>query len=427
MSQKQASAPRRGRARMPFGSGLQDRGFAMMMSDIRRGRLALCAALPLLTLPLAARASTFATATDSVFLTYAGNVAGGQLIGSPQLNVGFNSGGSHVFTMDTGSTGIVVTPDTYTYAQGATPGPAGQIVYTSSGKVLNGHYYDSTVVFGGGGHTATASVPVLVVDSISCVPNARDCTPNANPTGVAMFGVGFGQEGSGQPQGTPDKNPFLNITQIDGNAAAPSKGYLVTSTGVSVGLTAANTAQFAPSSQVGLTWSNTLNDWERTPIYTTAGGITGPGTLLPDTGVQYMYLTPYTGANVQTIADGVATYPCTQFGPCAAPGQTITIAIGTSQQNPAFTYSITIAPGTNGAPIAQPIAPEWVTVLQDASQTFVNTSYHFYNAVNYAYDSTNGVVGFVSTIPVPEPMSGLLFGTAALGLLGLSRRAAPRA
>jgi len=399
----------------------------MMVPGLRRGPITLMAILPLLALPLAAGAKTFSTATDSVFLTYAGNVAGGQLIGSPQLNVGFNGGGSHVFTMDTGSTGIVVTQDNYTFAQGATQGAAGQIIYTSSGKILNGHYYDSTVVFGGGGHTATASVPVLVVDSITCVPNSRDCTPNSSPTGVAMFGVGFGQEGSGQPQGTPDKNPFLNVTQIDGNNASPSKGYLVTSTGVTVGLTAANTTQFAPSSQVGLNWSSLLNDWERTPIYATAGGVTGLGTLLPDTGVQYMYLTPFTGANVQKIASGVATYPCTQFGPCAAPGETITIAIGSDQQNPAFSYSITIAPGTNGAPIAQPIAPEWVTVLQNGSSTFANTSYHFYNAVNYAYDSTNGVVGFVSSTAVPEPMSGLLLGSAALGLFGLSRRAKPRA
>jgi len=68
------------------------------------------------------------------------------------------------------------------------------------------------------------------------------------PTGIAYMGVGFGREHDGQPQGTPDKNPLLNLTAIDGTPIQPGTyraGYVVTPSGVHVGLSAANSHDFA--------------------------------------------------------------------------------------------------------------------------------------------------------------------------------------
>ena len=380
----------------------------------------------LLALPaLPAAAAGFATGADSVFIGFDSSVvANGQLIALPQLDVGFNGSAAKPFVMDTGSTGIVVSPDNYTLQPGAQPIGPGQITYNSSGRTLSGYYYSTTVAITDGTHSASASVPVLLVDTITTCPAGGSCTVNNNPTGVAMFGVGFGQEPAGQPYGTPDKNPFLHITQIDGQSASASQGYIVTSTGVFLGLTAANTAQFAPANQVSLGWNATYSDWNRTPVTLTAGGATGPGTLLPDTGISYMFVQPALGAVVQTIPTTDATGPCASVS-CAAPGETFVIAIGSDPNNPAFTYSVTIAPGSTGAPIAQPIAPEYVVPLTPAAPSpafsTVNTGFHFYNAVNYAYDYQNGVVGFVSN-SVPEPMSATLLGAGLLGLFGLGRR-----
>jgi hypothetical protein len=244
------------------------------------------AALPWVILPANAGPS-ITPGNTSVFIPFV-NAApdGGPLPTSPVIAAGFNGGAQIDFTMDTGSTGIVVTPDNFTPPAGQTPIGPGSITYTSSGIVLQGHYYTTQVNIGSGSHAATATVPVLLVDSVTCVANARDCTPNDHPTHTAMFGVGFGQEAAGQPFGTPDKNAFLNVTAIPGGGALPTRGYVVTPAGVFLGLTAADTQGF---NLMTLSYDSTYSDWQRAGVSVTVGGSTGRGTVLNDTGVGYMY------------------------------------------------------------------------------------------------------------------------------------------
>ncbi len=365
----------------------------MISAAFRRARLATgCTLLPLLATAALADAPLLAVAADSVTIPF-DNAApnGGPLTGSPQISAGFNGGPKMRFTMDTGSTGIVVSTDHFQPQAGQKPVGPGQMTYTSSGIVLKGNLFMTSVEIGAGPNTATAVVPVLQVTSMTCTTNARHCTPNPSPKGVAMFGVAFGQENAGQPNGTPDANPFLNIKQIGGKPALVSRGYIVTSAGATLGLTTANTQGF---NRVQLTKDATVNDWTRAPVTVTAGGATGTGTVLNDTGVASMYLTPAVGAKVPTIPAGQPAVPaCAKDGPCAAPGAVIKVAIG-DPAAPAASYSFTV--GANGGPDpASPASPSWVTVLTNKKGvSFVNTSYHFFNAFDYAYDYTNGAVGY---------------------------------
>ncbi len=324
----------------------------------------------------------------SVFVAYA-NVPAGQtqLTNSPQIAAGFNGAPAITFTMDTGSTGIVVSPDNFTPPAGAVPIGPGSKTYTSSGRTLSGDYYMTLVNIGS--NAATARVPVLLVDAITCAVDARDCQPTNAPTGVAMFGVGFGQEQAGQPGATPDKNPFLNIIEINGRRATPSAGYEVTAEGVTLGLTPAIVRRFRP---VRLTWDRAEHDWSRPPVTVQVAGWTASGTALTDTGVTNMYLQPPLGETVPTIPSGSAVGNCIQYAPCAAPGTVVRIWIGAG--GAAYQFKI----GPNGLPApTQVAAPAWVTVVGPSSnQTFVNTTFHFFNKFDYIYDFTDGIVGFRS-------------------------------
>src|SRR5258708_11547342 len=92
-----------------------------------------------------------------------------------------------------------------------------------------------TVEGGDGTRSQTKPIPVLAVTRIDCRAKARNCQPEDAPKGVAMLGIGFGREHDGQEQSTPDKNPFLADTAA---GERHRRGYIVTRTGIRVGLTA---------------------------------------------------------------------------------------------------------------------------------------------------------------------------------------------
>ena len=145
---------------------------------------------------------------------------------SPQLKVGFNSpnatGPNPAFnvTMDTGSVGFIVGSSYFAPpASGRLDlsfiGPGSETL-TSSGIIFTGDWYKTTVnLYSGNAVVATSTIPVLAVTQVSCVPNARVCNPNTiagTAPSTHYFGIGF-SGGAGLPQGTPDKNAFLNVTR----------------------------------------------------------------------------------------------------------------------------------------------------------------------------------------------------------------------
>ncbi|KAG4433302.1 hypothetical protein IFR05_011222 [Cadophora sp. M221] len=78
-----------------------------------------------------------------------------------------------------------------------------------------------------------------------CPPIPPSTTPYAitpYPSGIEILGVGSGRVGDGQPHGTPDKNPLLNVKEIKGEApVAYWPGYVISKEGITIGLTGFNT------------------------------------------------------------------------------------------------------------------------------------------------------------------------------------------
>ncbi|RBP09663.1 hypothetical protein DFR50_1217 [Roseiarcus fermentans] len=359
--------------------------------------LALCAA----SLPAAAAEAPPAgltLGTDSVAIPFA-NAApdGGPLTGSPRILVRFDGGRATAFIMDTGSQGVVVSRDVWSPPPGAPALRPGHIVYTSSGVVLSGSFYDAALAIGSGAATAVLRVPALVVDRQGCRPRARACVPHGNAAHVAMFGVGFGQEGAGQPEGAPPTNPFLNVVSINGRPVTlAARGYVITPHGVTLGLTRDNTAGFRFAA---LERDEAGGDWRPIRATITVNGVSGPATVLNDTGIRYMYLRPPPGADVRTVPEAEAPLACVRFKPCAAAGTRIRVAFG-DPSAPALVYDVAI--GRDGLPDPDAAAPEWVTVLNERPEGFVNTGYHFFNAYSYLYDDADGYVGFRAN-PEREP------------------------
>ncbi len=350
------------------------------------------------------------TGTGTVFIPYTNTNGSGVLTAPPAVKVGFeNTLGTTNFTMDTGSVGLVVSPDQINTA-GLKELQPGQITYSSSGIVQSGNYYETEVnYYNGNTVVATATVPVLVVSNQTCLPNARNCTPNPHPTGVSQMGIGFGQELGGQLGGTPLTNPFLNITST-ASGTLPSRGYVISTKGVTLGLTAANTQGFAmvklapfPEFSIGGT------EWVLAPADLSVNGTVGTGAVLSDTGVTGMYITPSPGASAQTITEN---QEC--GSDCAAPGTIIQVYLP-GQANPVASYGftlgavVTIGSGPNNQVNAQNgnlLAPAFVSVDPADSTTFVNTTVNFFNGYDYYYDANNGFVGYRYTGAVSGAYGG---------------------
>jgi hypothetical protein len=290
------------------------------------------------------------------------------------------SGGRPVrFGMDTGSTGIVVAAEHFI------PGPndlaegPGRLVYNSSGRILNGERYTTDVAIQRDEYTpvATARVQVLRVSSISCLEHARDCRPESNPRGVAFMGVGFDRNGAqGTEPGTP-RNPFVSLVALASGAPLSSvrPGYIVTREGVHLGMSAERTRGFAfiklapnPASRPG------APEWSAVPMTVSVDGVAGDGTVLVDTGINYMFLSPPGGTALA-------------HGRRAPTGSRIAVFLpGQRDPQPAF-YGFTVGTRDN------PMHPERVEVVQDRG-VFVNTGRMFLEGFDYLYDAAGGYAGF---------------------------------
>src|SRR5262249_21182833 len=122
---------------------------------------------------------------------------------------------------------------------------------------------------GDGTRTPTAPIAVRAVAGGEGMRRARRCTPNPAPRGILMLGIGFGRRHDHQAQSGPEKNPFLNIATLKGNAADGARmrrGYVVTRRGVHIGLTAASTGgDFAYIKQTGPVRQRAFRSMARSP------------------------------------------------------------------------------------------------------------------------------------------------------------------
>ena len=353
---------------------------------------------------------------------------------SPQIRVGFNTpnavGPDFNVTMDTGSVGIIVGSSYFAPPASGRDDPSfigpGSETLTSSGIIFDGDWYRTTVnLFNGTAIVATATVPVLAVTGVSCEVNARACNVT-DPSGsnTHYFGVGF-SGGGGQPQGTPDKNAFLNVTSVPGTSSRPSPGYILSTQGAQIGLTSSNAQGFALMKLEPLLAPNAtqwqsppanaslLTDWQHTKGIITVNGKSGRGGILFDTGVSTGFLTPPPGVTPNS-GMGPTGAECNGSSPpsCAVIGTSVRVSFPQSF-SPVASLNYTVGAG-NGPQAGNPVSPFAVSVDYNGAP-FLNTTVRFLQAFDYMYDAANGFTGLRTTGATPAPHAWSRAGSMAVG------------
>ncbi len=318
----------------------------------------------------------------------------------PKLRISFGKQASEV-VMDTGSTGILVSADKIPNIETLPSLGSGRLTYSSSGRIMKGTWVVTPVtVSGGNGASITTNpIPVLAVTQIACLRNARRCEPRQQPRGVAMMGIGFGREKDHQPESGPDKNPFLHVAASNAPASnAPRPGYVVTRTGVQVGLTGKERDNGFVL--VKLQRQPDGRDWAQTPVCISVDG-TRPaacGALLMDTGVNTMFLT--VPDDQAPLRIRVGKRPTT-----LRRGTTLQFFIP-NETAPQANYSLKVGDQPN------PMAPRRLYFIPRERPPFVNTSVFFLNGFDYLFDAAGGHVGFRWTGHAPAAFGGTTAASA---------------
>lgn len=339
------------------------RRLAIVVGTLAAGAAAQCLAAE-------ERDPSYAAFSQSAFLPYL-NVDGGEMRHTPSLRISFG-GRTHRATLDSGSTGVVVAATSIPDFDRLPKIGDGRITYTSSGRIMLGKWVETPLTISGadGAAIRTEAMPVLAVTEVQCLRNARDCEPHDHVTGVGMIGVGFAREHDRQHQGTPDKNPLLRVAWT--GAGDRRRGYVLTSQGVHVGLTAENASGFR---YIKLAPQEGVADWSAVSACISLDRKTPAscGTMLVDTGV---------GAMFMTVPPDQAGFEGREL----PTGTEVTISAGNvgSMQE---LYGFRVGERS-------PVAPERIHLRVSPSRTFVNTSYHLLNAFDVLYDADGGYAGF---------------------------------
>lgn len=298
----------------------------------------------------------------------------------------------HEAQMDTGSTGLAISAIDLGYTDEAQlqEYEKGKEYLSSSRVYYEGYWVPTTVTFPDG--NVSASVKILAVtlsgicskfnNSTGVCEELSDQNPAGRsgrlPHGICYMGVGFGRLSTQQPGGTADRNPLLNIAvKNDGTTNSSGnihQGYVITETGVWVGLTRSNSQDFRftklsprPETQpTGL-----LREWNGTSAFIDYhDNLNMPGTALFDTGISQSYLS------------GIAFHDTHRL----AAGDQYTIKIGNQADSPVETLDITVDD------FANPITPSYVRASRRES-AFVNTGRFFYRSFDVLLDAEEGWLG----------------------------------
>jgi hypothetical protein len=288
-----------------------------------------------------------------------------------KVQVSVGGGPAYPYIVDTGSVGMVLPASDVPNLPPNSP--PGSMLYNSSGLVLTGVWatlpmrFPQAVNAKGDTVIATATVPVLAVDTARCIGkgvNSDKCNPSHIPR---MLGVGFGRGTTVQT--SPEYNPFLNLTEMA--AVTMRRGYIIGRGGLSLGLTdsivtGAWTMQQLTSA--GPPASGSHNDW-----MTPAGGFqlgSGPklsGTALLDTGLLDMIVEDDPSPHGQVPT-----------------GTHITITLGNSS------YIFTVGDGGAQTPTIVNHAPA-------THGTFVNTGLRALGHYDLLFDADGGYLSLRAT------------------------------
>ena len=384
------------------------------------GLFSVCpAAVGLLVLSTLVQAGTYSGYTTSVQIPFLEASEPGLGFGSNvhvQLRFSSPSSASVIKPfVDTGSCGIILSAadlNDWDPSEGTDTNKGWQYL-SSSNLLYSGFWVERDIYFeGSSGESSNSSplikstVPILAVTKkLKCLSYdvsdpGEDCPGTSSdiqllPKGIRIMGIGFGREADGQPQGTPDKNPLLHITNISAqNMSSYWPGYIISAEGITLGLTDTNTESMNFTSLVpggGTTPHWDLNfDWPELPacIKITAPGTDAggpepclPGTAVLDTGVGSGFIRVPSGStnlprDPDTFNLDEGTVVQVTFGSPGVAGEEFTVG----------------TPTESGS-----VTPDDVRAVYSPDgqrATAINTSRYIYRKFTVAFDPVLGLLGF---------------------------------
>lgn len=312
--------------------------------------------------------------------------------------------------VDTGSTGMLVGASLLPHLAPGTGTPA--FHYLTSSRILyNGRLVNLTVTFHGSeGSYAEAKSPVFVVDKswvcpwydpnkdgFSCPPGPNGEQPVLrNKPQITYMGIGFGRNrpGSGQPGAVPAANPFLNIASVNGRALSSGEmqlGWIISTQGVQVGLTEANTKGFHFTQlEEGVIHNEDARDWAMVKTHFSVNGkeAGAGGYGLVDTGIAQMYIRADKDCRLPVVKirnpnrNGTA-----KEVERVKPGTHISVGFSALGKGEVVRYSFVVGG-------VSPMAPSFVAPGKQTPGPFVNTGRNFLYGYSIAFDAVRGRFGF---------------------------------
>lgn len=328
----------------------------------------------------------------------------------PYVAVRFSNPSSRELTpiVSTGTCGLLVSaadiPDWR--EEEATFDSLGWEFLASSKRLYSGHWIKRDIYFNAGSSAhplIKSQVPVLAVTNLTICDGYDVAVDKAKcpiipappvthmPRGIGLLGIGFGRVAAGQPQGTPDKNPVLNIVDIVGGAttslASLWPGYIISKAGITIGLTDSNMAgmEYAllpprtktPSGDV--TTARHPFDWAELPGCVSVDGASTCTncTLLLDTTVDQAYVTVPLSVTLHRHPDSFILVS----------GSDVDITFG---QPGILSKSFVVGTG-----VSTGVTPREVFGYRTSRRApHVNTGRHIYRAFEVGFDAVRGQLGF---------------------------------
>lgn len=328
------------------------------------------------------------------------------ILEDPTINVQL-FGESITVPLDTGSRGFFVTQNLF-FPESFTPvGTPGSIFYWSSGRRFNGiwattnvRYLDAIDSNTGESVTALATIPVLIVQSITCEsgnwPNSCG-TPTTvttiKPTDESRMNMGIGFDRTGyqqvpnNSQNNQQYNPFLNLDTMKSGTMRP--GYILGLQNVQLGLTKLNTStgfafgKLAPTGFAQVPGSPP--DWQPATGSVTLI-INGEESKYPigeaviDIGISNMLLTLQNQPTSGQLLDGSVTVSL------LGSNGTAMYTVNLSGNPPQFTAPSSVNWAAAQSGVFSQNQPPF-------SNNFVNTGRDVLNCFLYLYDAQDGYIG----------------------------------
>jgi hypothetical protein len=308
--------------------------------------------------------------------------------------------------IDTGTCGLVVSASSLPdwNATDASTYPVGWEFLSSNKRLYSGHWIPSGIYFINAEVEVKAQIPILAVEAVTNCTNCNETTDTSicptptsgpppvvttMPTRILNMGVGFGRESDGQPHGTPDKSPFLNIQSINAisliNNPHFRNGYVISEDGITIGLTASNTADFKFSKLALPPNATDPRDWAPVECCMAVDGANSTfGSALIDTGVSQMYMTVPLGTAVNRSVP-----------PLLDNGSMVNVYLG-SYPNFVAAESFTVGDeaGMNDSVVPSSVRLTLADPLVNVPH--VNTGRRFLRAWKVAFDIDGGFLGFAA-------------------------------